>query len=239
MSGIESPSAPARGRILWLDSWRGCAVLVMIGWHFCWDLGLLGVWPQERMFTPLAVAVRYYIVCSFVVLSGISARLSRSNLRRGLKTLGCAMVVTLVTWIAGDPAWFGVLHLLGCCMLLYAWLGPKLEKLPEVPALAVCLLLFLILHEVCYHTWVSVPGLWIFGLRTRTFSSSDYYPLFPWLFLFLSGAIAGRRVKETALSLPAPAFLRWVGQHALWIYMIHQPVLLGLVKLYTVLRGGV
>ena len=206
-------------------------MLVMIGWHFCWDLGLLGVWPPDRMEQPLAVAVRYYIVCSFVVIAGISARLSRSNLRRGIKTLLCAMAVTLATWLAGDPAWFGILHLLGCSMLIYAWLGPRLERLPEIPVLTVCLILFLALHELCYSVRVTVPGLWIFGLRTRTFTSSDYYPLFPWLFLFLSGAIAGRRVKETSLALPAPAFLRWVGRHALWIYMIHQPVLLGLVWL--------
>ena len=77
-------------RVEWLDAWRGVAVLVMIGWHCCWDLGMLGVIPISRMEEPFAVGVRYFIVCSFVLLSGISCRYSRSNLRRGLQTLVCA-----------------------------------------------------------------------------------------------------------------------------------------------------
>ena len=230
---MDPSSSARRGRIPWIDAWRGSAVLVMLGWHFCWDLGLMKIIPLERMEAPAAVAVRYYIVCSFVILSGISARLSRSNLRRGIKTLVCALIVTAVTWAVGDPAWFGILHLLGCCMVLYAWLGPRLQKLPELPLLAVCLILFLVLHEICYSVRVTVPGLWMFGLRTRTFYSSDWYPLFPWMFLFLCGTVAGSRVRDIRLRLPELPFLRWLGSHALWIYMLHQPVLMGLAWLIT------
>lgn len=223
-------------RIQWLDAWRGTAVLVMIGWHLCWDLGLLGVMPLARMEEPLAVGVRYYIVCSFVLLSGISCRFSRSNARRGLLTLGCAMVITLATYLAGQPAWFGILHLLGCCMLLYAWLGKKLEKLPELPAVIGYLVLFTMFHVICYRVRVSVPGLWMFGFRTPTFRSSDWYPLFPWLFLFLSGTVAGGWIRRTEGEWKTKKGwppLVWIGRRALWIYMLHQPVLLALLAVIT------
>ncbi len=230
-----NPEAKKR-RVEWLDAWRGVAVLVMIGWHGCWDLGMLGGMPQSRMEEPFAVGVRYFIVCSFVLLSGISCRYSRSNLRRGLQTLVCALVITAVTYIAGQPTWFGILHLLGCCMLLYAWLGPRLEKLPELPAVIVYMLLFTVFHLICYQVRVRVPGLWMFGFRTPTFVSSDWYPLFPWLFLFLIGAVAGGRIRRSDadwMEKPGWPPLVWIGQRALWIYMIHQPVLLGLAMLFT------
>lgn len=233
----EVSSRPA-GRIRVLDAWRGVAVLVMIGWHFCWDLGLMGVWPQDRMFTPFAVAVRYFIVCSFVILAGISARFSRSNYRRGLLLLGCAAVITLVTWLADQPAWFGILHLLSCCLLLYGLLGPSLRKLPEGVLLGVSLALFAVLHAVCYGIRISVPGLWMFGLRTPTFESSDYYPLFPWMFLFLAGTVAGGRLKAKPPALPAPELLCRIGRNALWIYMLHQPILLGITWLIAHFQGG-
>ncbi len=233
---MNERSAPEPARIPWLDAWRGIAVLVMIGWHFCWDLRMTGLAPGLRMGGPLAAAVRIFIAASFVLLAGVSCRFSRSNARRGLRTLGCAAAVTLAPWLAGSPVWFGILHLLGCCMLLYAWLGPRLEKLPELPAAAVWLALFLLFYGVCFRVRVSVPGLWMFGFRTETFRSADWYPLFPWLFLFLAGAVAGGRIRRSGAAWtrrPASPILTWPGRRALWIYLIHQPVLLGLLALFT------
>ncbi|MBQ3276932.1 MAG: DUF1624 domain-containing protein [Oscillospiraceae bacterium] len=233
MSGAF-PEKP--GRIGWLDAWRGAAVLVMIGWHLCWDLAMLGVLPPERMEGPLAVGVRYFIACSFVLIAGISCRFSRSNARRGVRILLCALAITAVTRLAGQPVWFGILHLLGCCILLYAWLGPKLEKLPELPTAAVCLILFFVFNSICYRVRVNVPGLWMFGFRTPSFRSADWYPLFPWLFLFLPGTVAGGWIRRTAgagrqgRSWPP---LEWIGRRALWVYLLHQPVLLALAMLFT------
>ena len=225
------------GRIPWLDAWRGVAVLVMLGWHLCWDLGLLGLIPLSKMEEAPAVAVRLFIVCSFTLISGICARFTGNGLRRGFITLGAALLVTAATWLAGEPAWFGVLHMLGCCMVFYALAGKRLERLPEKAAFAGYLLLFFLWYGICYYgPRVSIPGLFVFGLRTPWFRSSDYYPLFPWIFLFLMGTVLGARVlrsAETRKCWPAPAPLRFLGRHALWIYLIHQPVLLGLLGIYA------
>lgn len=223
-----------RKRIALLDGWRGSAVLLMIIWHFCWDLTLFGVFPQKVMYGTFAVTVRYIIVFSFVLLSGISCCLSHNNLARGIQALACAGVITLVTWLAGDPAWFGILHLLGCCILLYAAAEKAIKKIPVNLGVGVGLALFsvcLLIHERVY---VSTPGLWIFGLRTVTFSSSDYYPLIPWMFLFLAGAIAGEKILHTEgkwREIEPPRFLCRVGRYALPVYLIHQPVLLAIIAL--------
>ena len=223
-------------RIPWLDAWRGVAVLVMLGWHFCWDLGLLGLIPLVWMKGAAAVSVRLFIVCSFTLISGICARFTRNGLRRGAITLGAGLLVTAVTWLAGQPVWFGILHLLGCCMILYALLGKGLERLPEKGAFFGYFLAFLVLYRICYSVRVPVPGLFIFGLRTPWFRSADYYPLFPWGFLFLMGTVLGGSVRHSSRAWPEgtlPAPLRFVGRHALWIYLLHQPVLLGLLALCT------
>ncbi len=235
---MSGPAGTSRVRLL--DTWRGAAVLTMLGWHLAWDLMMFGVFPRDMMFVQPAVGVRYFIICSFTLLAGISCRYSRSNARRGLQTLGCALAVSLVTYLIGDPVIFGVLHMLGCCMLLYALTGRYFEKLPQLPAAAVCFVLFLALHRICYGIRVRTPGLWMFGFRTREFYSADYYPLFPWLFLFLDGAVLGGRIRASDGAwkrAPGLAPLNWLGERALWIYMLHQPALMGCVWLWTRLRG--
>ena len=96
-----------------LDAWRGLAVLVMLFWHFAWDLAEFDVFPKQVMFDPPMAAVRYFIIGSFVLLAGISCRYSSGNARRAVKTLGCALAVSAVMWYIGDPVLFGTLHLLG------------------------------------------------------------------------------------------------------------------------------
>ena len=59
-------------RVRFLDAWRGLAVLVMVFWHLAWDLAARGVFPKHMMFDPPMAGVRYFIIGSFVLISGIS-----------------------------------------------------------------------------------------------------------------------------------------------------------------------
>ena len=73
------------------------------------------------------------------------------------------------------------------------------------------------------------PYLFPFGLLAPGFYSSDYYPLIPWFFLFVCGYYLGAWVKEGK----APKWLypsrlpclEFVGRHTLWVYVLHQPIL--------------
>ena len=170
-------------RVRFLDAWRGLAVLVMVFWHLAWDLAARGVFPKHMMFDPPMAGVRYFIIGSFVLISGISCRFSRSNGRRAMKTLLCALTVSAVMYLIHDPVWFGTLHLLGCCMALYAAFGERFEKLPPAKTALVCMVLFTFFLVLTDRVRVTTPGLWAFGFRTRQFYSADYYPLLPWLFL--------------------------------------------------------
>ena len=76
--------------------------------------------------------VNYYIgkisAILFMLLSGISSSLSRNNMKRGLRVLAFALVITAVTYLY-DPKLtivFGILHFLGI-HLLYPLLS-KMNK---------------------------------------------------------------------------------------------------------------
>lgn len=208
-------------------------MVTMVVWHTLWDMtDMFGMLPPDFMKQDSVQLVRYFIVFSFLLLSGISCRLSRSNVRRGLQTAACAVVITLVTALIGDPAKFGILHLLACCMLLYGWQGKRWEKIPETAAMVLALGCFVLLF--CWLDSFRVGFDWLFplGFRSRFFYSSDYYPLLPWLFLFLAGTVLGRRVAVSEgkwKTVPLPGWLTWPGRHALLIYMLHQPLIVAVL----------
>ena len=113
-------------RIWELDALRGICILGMVIVHFVYDLGSFGFEVSSRLF----YLVQYWGGTVFVLLSGICVTLGSRHIRRGLTVFGCGMVCTAVTggmyWLGlADRSiiiYFGVLHCLGACMLLWSLL---------------------------------------------------------------------------------------------------------------------
>ncbi|MCL2674981.1 MAG: DUF1624 domain-containing protein [Firmicutes bacterium] len=126
-----------------LDFLRGLCVILMVIDHFCYSA--YGVLPQVRDFfgnpgfwSGLSTAalvywynnarwIAHYVVISlFFILCGISCTLSHNNALRGLKALGAGLLITVATYLAdrligtGVRIYFGVVHMLGSAMLLFA-----------------------------------------------------------------------------------------------------------------------
>jgi len=234
MSPSSASMSPSKKRrIELLDLWRSVAVVTMVVWHTLWDMtDMFGMLPPDFMKQDNVQLTRYFIVFSFLLLSGISSHFSRSNVRRGWQAAMCAMVISIVTYAIGDPAKFGILHLFAGCMLLYGWLGRWFEKLPDIRAGVLSLGIFLVLWSWLDTFRVSFDWLFPLGFRSIYFYSSDYYPLLPWFFLFLVGTVLGRRVAAGNGSWKAitlPRWLTWPGRHALLIYMLHQPLIVAVL----------
>lgn len=142
------------------------------------------------------------------------------------------------------PDRFGILHLLGFSMLLFAGLNKPLEKINPCLGLAVFSLLFLIFFNLpkgylFFEPFsISAPNVfyqskWLFpfGLPHSSFRSLDYFPLIPWSLLFIAGSYFGRLLKQNKMPeffyRPHLRPLAFVGRNTIWIYLFHQPVLYG------------
>lgn len=231
-----------RQRIGSLDALRGLAVCLMVIHHFLYDLvWLLGA-PGWLFSNPVFDLLHYLFAGLFIFLSGICCRFSRSNLRRGLIALALALVLTLVTSLPAvdNPILFGVLHLLGASMVLFGLLGGALDRLPRWFQPLLYLLLWglgtlLLRVDIGAAARVLFPVGWMYP----GFYSADWFPLVPWLFVFLLGTWAGLFVKEKALPEGFYTFrcppLEAVGRVSLWVYLLHQPVLYGITLLLKAL----
>ena len=215
-----------------LDAWRTLAIVLMVAYHFLYDLYIFGVISADQLFSaPLNVLERF-ICCSFILLAGASARFSRNNLRHGLVVLGAGLVVEIGAAAAGQTIRFGVLMLLGSSMVLWHFLGKGLQKLPGWSVAAGSGVLFFAARWWTGRTAVSVPWLYPLGFISPGFYSADYFPLLPWFFLFLTGTALGgwclAHRENRLLTVSLPGVLTWPGRHSLIIYVLHQPVLYGI-----------
>ena len=145
-----------------------------------------------------------------------------------------------------DVVLFGVLTLLGSAMGITALLEKALRKIPPAVGAVVSVALF----GLTYHAqlgylgfgdgWVLLPRFLYQNLFTaylgfypEGFFSTDYFPLVPWLFLFWVGFflhhLVGRERMEPLRRSICPA-LGWLGRHSLVVYLLHQPVLYGVLN---------
>lgn len=236
-------------RIDLLDSFRGIAILAMVFYHALYDLDdIFGV-KINIIHTFLFEIVRQPFTWAFILLAGISCRFSHSNLIRGARILGFGLIITAFTLIfaPGESIYFGILHFIGTAVLLYILVRPLLDRIPRWISITVLTLLFAFTFTMPETHILGLPGLFgvtlpmsffstsfLFplGFPNLDFFSADYFPLIPWIFLFLLGAVIGTPIKERRFpgwfySVKMPP-LSFCGRHTLMIYIIHQPIVYGL-----------
>lgn len=223
-------------RIWELDAFRGAALIGMVIIHLIYDLvDLFGVIPWQQPVGYLLFKNNYGLL--FLVISGISVTLGSRCVKRGFQVFCCGFICTAVTLgmylfgftDRGIIIYFGVLHCLGVCMMLW----PVFRRLPSAVLVVLGILLVavgLYLRTVAF----SFPWLMPLGFAHYGFVSSDYFPLMPNLGYFLLGAALGRKLYAEKKSLfPTEKerlpFLCWCGRNSLMIYLIHQPLLAALV----------
>ncbi len=224
-----------------LDAWRSLAILLMIVYHFLYDLYIFGVLSASQLFsTPLNILERF-ICCSFILLAGACARFSRNNIRHGIVVLVCGTAVELGALVGGQVIRFGILQFMGISMVLYHFLGKYVQRWRPGILAATSAALFLLTGWWTGATPVPVGWLYPLGFTAPGFYSADYFPLLPWFFLFLIGTVLGgwclRHQENRLLTRSLPGVLTWPGRHSLPIYVLHQPVLYGISYLIWGMKG--
>ena len=221
-----------QSRIWELDFARGVAIVIVVLVHltrFLIKYTSLGLsWPEPIYY------FKQYAGFFFVLLSGICIAFSKNSFKRGLIVFGCGLIITawtsLVYYVTGDHELirWGVLHLIGFCMMLY----PLIKKLPQPIILVLALALIIAGYYVRFECWTLNPYLFPLGIKRLDFHDADCFPIIPHLGWFMLGVWLKPHIyKEKKTLFPnvdsskglISAFC-WLGRHSIWIYMIHLPL---------------
>ena len=243
MAETESPSAPP-GRIVVVDVVRGFAVILMVVYHIAWDLNFFRLAEIPMFSSPFWLGMRLFIPSVFLGIVGFSLVLAHNKgirprpfLRRLAILIACAAAITAGSYYFFPDSYifFGILHSIALSSVLaLAFLG-----LPT--ALIVAAAAFFIAAPWLFaDPYFNQPALQWIGLMTYFPNTNDYEPVFPWFGAVLAGIAVGRLtlnghndwpVLNWQVQGPLLGVLGWSGRHALVIYMVHQPILLGFLYL--------
>jgi uncharacterized membrane protein len=233
-----TPAAAARFDRL--DALRGVAIVWMAAFHFAFDLNHFRFVQQDFYRDPFWTVQRACIVTLFMACVGAGQGIASVQRqpwgrfwRRWAQIAGCAVLVSLGSWLMFPRSWisFGVLHGIAVMLVIArltaswgAWRWPLGLLAIVLPRL---------LADPFFDTrWTN----WV-GLVPRLPVTEDYAPVLPWLGVVWWGAAAAEWLlaKRPALLSgalpPATRPLAVLGRWSLSFYMLHQPVLIGLLWL--------
>ncbi|NDA46960.1 MAG: DUF1624 domain-containing protein [Alphaproteobacteria bacterium] len=239
-------------RFEWIDALRGLSLLAMFAYHLIWDLAFYGLITREIPLSPAFKLFGHAIAASFLTLVGMSLVLAHHKgwhwpafWRRLAWLILASAAISLVTYILFPSSFifFGILH----CIAVISLLAVPVLNLP-VLAIWLLALLTLLLPAFAAAPHFDQPLLWWTGLGLDQPESNDWRPLFPWGgFAFLGLALMRQVQNWDLLSQSAhwraktrlSRLLVWGGQHSLAVYLIHQPIFLGLVFLLAQGMGSI
>lgn len=213
-------------RIWELDFFRGIALILMVYFHTIYDLKEFYNYPASYS-TGLNFYIGKISAILFMLISGISSSFSQNNIKRGLKVLGIALLITLITHLYNLDYGikFGILHFLGVSMLL----SPVFIQCNKY----VLIMLgagILALGDFVSDINISVNYLFPLGITGSSFASSDYYPLVPWFGVFLIGLSLGKLLYSDKRSIFSfdlnDNMIIMAGRNTLPIYLFHQPAII-------------
>ena len=240
-------NAAPRARIPALDIARTAALAAMILFHFVFDLEMFGYVPFGTSTTGGWRILAVMTAGSFLALAGVSLWLAhgagirwRAFFWRFGKVAGAAALVSIGTYVVFPDAFvfFGILHSIALCSLF----GLAALYLSWWACAVLAVGVFLAPDYLSAEVF-NAPIWWWTGLHTIPLRTVDYEPIFPWFAPFLIGIaaakLAGAAGVWARLEVAAPGraarMLSWPGQHSLIIYLVHQPILIGLMWGFTAL----
>ena len=246
-------------RLHLIDEYRGFWILNMIIYHGIWDLVyIFGV--KWDLFQQDWTHVWQQVGCSsFVFISGFCWQMSKHNLKRGLEVFVAGLIITFATLIfmPDSRVIFGVLTMLGSSMLLMIPCDKLFYKINPYVGAILSFLLFQLFYlvndgylglgplkmiELPYELYGSLLSSYL-GFTQPGFYSTDYFSILPWFFMYVFGyfnysIFVRSKLKEKTTSVLSKSIcppLGWVGRNSMIIYMLHQPVIYGLLYVWFVL----
>lgn len=237
-----------------VDSLRGLAIVMMVAFHLIYDLNYFGIY-NFNIHSGLIWVFGKITASIFIFLVGVSLSLSYSRttllsadknkkalflkyLKRGLKIFSYGLLITIATWlfIGNGFIIFGILHFIGIAIILeYPFLKRNYANL-------FLGIVFIIAGIYLMSFTFDFSTLFWLGFTPNNFYTLDYYPLLPWLGVVSIGIFAGnilyknyiRQFKISNLSdYRSIRMLGILGQYSLFIYLIHQPVLIIILLIFA------
>jgi uncharacterized membrane protein len=229
-------------RLIGIDIFRGWAILLMVIFHFSYDIHYFNIIDFQIQSNTFFIWFRFLIVSMFLLTVGMSLKLAHqqkinwSSLKKRALYLGIAsFLVTSSSYVIFPNSWiyFGILHFI----LIASFIVLPLLNHPYLS------LILAVTSFIAFHMEI-INMHWLFNLLVNPLHlppkiSVDVVRFVPWISFVLIGMSMvslgwHQKFFNTYFFNRKSSinnFFSFLGQHALLIYLIHQPLLFGLFML--------
>lgn len=228
-----------------LDTIRGIALINMILYHGIWDLVYLFHVNWQWYYSTVGYLWQQSICWTFILLSGFCWPLGKKHFQRGMFVFAAGIIITVATALVmpSERIVFGILTMIGSSMLLMIFFHKYLHRIRSLTGISISFVLFVFTRNINngylgFEHWnfVKLPDILYangitayLGFPGEEFYSTDYFSLFPWFFLYLTGyflyRISEKRNWNRFLKKSPLTRIQKIGKHSLEIYLLHQPIL--------------
>lgn len=231
-----------------LDYIRAFVILNMILFHLIWDL--VYMYGKEFLwYEGISGEIWERFICfGFILLSGFSLSLAGNPLKRGAVIFLCGAIISFVTLIfmPENIIKYGILTFIGTAVMITSLLKNHLNKIQKESGFIISLALYIVSYNInegsILFSTLSLPRflyrgevMAFLGFTYRGFFSADYFSFLPWFFLFLTGfylyGIMEKRKILHILKGVKITSIEFISRYSLLIYMLHQPVIYGILQL--------
>ncbi len=231
-------------RLEGLDTLRGIATVLMVIFHFCYDLNHFGYIDINITQDIFWIGFRVIIVTLFLFISGVSLNLANKDFinwnkvkKRSIKLALSALLVTIATYIIFPHAWvyFGILH----AIFIFSLVGLFFINRAFLSILfAILILVSYFIFNVNMHPLFKIVAL---PLHLPLYHTVDLVTFIPWFSIVLIGiatvALNWHKIifenRILASKSKLNQILKKLGQHSLMIYLIHQPIFFAFFWLFN------
>lgn len=232
-----------------IDYIRTLLIINMILYHTIWDVSYIFYDPIEWFHGNIGHIWGQFICFGFVLLSGFCWSFGKNHLKKGSIIFLCGLLITVVTeiFIKDSVIVFGVLTFIGSAIIIMIPLSKLLKNVSCVFGLIASIALFVITFYIwsgeIFFGLINLPD-WLYkggyistylGFMEKGFCSTDYFPIFPWLFLYIAGYFVYRIMTErnimSVLKGKRIKIVEFISKNSLIIYMLHQVIIYGILTI--------
>ena len=217
----------AATRNVTIDIMRTIAIVLMVIFHFAYDLHFFG-WVDWNVpngsgwkeFRHIILTLFFLSVGASLVFAHRQRVDFKSYAKRIMWIAVWVFAISLFTYQFFYSNWifFGVLHFIAVASILCL----PLVRYPVIATSVGVLSVALFLTNVITSKWPF--NLWELGLPS---SPNDYVALFPWIGVVLLGIGVGHffvKGFDPCASLKLSTKFTFLGRHSLMVYVLHQPL---------------
>ncbi|WP_413693745.1 heparan-alpha-glucosaminide N-acetyltransferase [Psychromonas sp. KJ10-2] len=233
----DEPQIKHKKRIFEVDLLRGSAIVLMVIFHFCYNLAVFDWWDINTSKQLEWQVFRRVIVSGFLLAVGMSSYLAYSQqinwfklTKSTGKLIAVAWLITVGSIFMYPNAWiyFGIIHFIAVALPIAA----VFSRFPNTALLlgVSCLISYQM-------GWLSMKPIWVWSvyhlnIPTKTMDLASFIP---WIASVLIGIYL---MHKSLFNLKAKNnkftnTLARLGQHSLAIYILHQPIMYGIMFAIT------